>query len=322
MPLLLRLLGRVRTSQAWLLGALAVACVLVGAVAFSLVEHVSLGIGLYWAFTTATTVGYGDVTPHNTAGRIVAVALMLTAIPLAGGVFAVIAAEITATRLGKLLQVGFEIERHGFVAVVGSHRSIGAVAEELARAGAVVRIVSTVELHEHGTEIEHLQLDPTDEANLRRARLERAERVMVVGVDDAETLLVGVLVRELAPAVPVLAVASSAKVREALSGLGVEASVAVDELLVHTLAKAAETPHAGNLLLELVASERVRLREVEVGPELQGHSLAEAAGALGSLVLGRVHDGSVELAVGLEGIRLEANDRIIVVEERRGGQRP
>jgi hypothetical protein len=43
---------------------------------------------------------------------------------------------------------------------------------------------------------------------------------------------------------------------------------------------------------------------------------------LGSLVLGRVHDGSVELAVGLEGIRLEANDRIIVVEERRGGQRP
>lgn len=301
-----------------MLAALALAAVILGAVAFASFEHVPLGIAFYWAVTTATTVGYGDVTPHNTAGRIVAVALMLTAIPLAGGVFAVVAAQVTATRLGKLLQVDLDLERRGFVALVGSHRAIGAVAEELARSGAGVRLVTEAQVHGHITEVDQLRLDPSDEASLRDAHLERAERVIVVGKDDAETLLVAVLVRELAPSVPVLAVASSAKVREALAGLGVSASVAVDELLVHTLAKAGETPHAGNLLLELVASERVRLREVEVSSELEGRTLAEAASSLGSLVLGRVRDNTVELAVGLNDATLESHDRLILVEERRG----
>ena len=36
--------------------------------------------GLYWAVTTMTTVGYGDLSPHTTAGKLVAVAVMLVGI--------------------------------------------------------------------------------------------------------------------------------------------------------------------------------------------------------------------------------------------------
>jgi voltage-gated potassium channel len=35
---------------------------------------------VYWAVTTITTVGYGDITPHTTAGRIVAAIVMLVGI--------------------------------------------------------------------------------------------------------------------------------------------------------------------------------------------------------------------------------------------------
>ncbi|WP_336852535.1 ion transporter [Pseudescherichia vulneris] len=37
----------------------------------------SLGVAVYWAVVTVTTVGYGDITPHSVAGRFVASVLIL-----------------------------------------------------------------------------------------------------------------------------------------------------------------------------------------------------------------------------------------------------
>ena len=48
--------------------------------------------GLWWAFTTITTVGYGDRYPTTTEGRILAVCLMILGISLLGVVSATIAA--------------------------------------------------------------------------------------------------------------------------------------------------------------------------------------------------------------------------------------
>lgn len=68
--------------------AAAVASIGGGALAFALVEHVSFGTGIYWAVTTASTVGFGDVVPQGTGGRIVAIGVMLTAIPALAALFA------------------------------------------------------------------------------------------------------------------------------------------------------------------------------------------------------------------------------------------
>jgi voltage-gated potassium channel len=42
----------------------------------------SIGLSYWWAITTLTTVGYGDVVPVTTAGRTVGAVLMLTGIAL------------------------------------------------------------------------------------------------------------------------------------------------------------------------------------------------------------------------------------------------
>ncbi len=52
---------------------------------------VSFGDGVWWAFTTITTVGYGDLTPVTTTGRVIAVALMIGGIALLGVVTATLA---------------------------------------------------------------------------------------------------------------------------------------------------------------------------------------------------------------------------------------
>jgi voltage-gated potassium channel len=70
--------------------ALALAVVALGALAIYALEspvnpHItSLGDALWWAVVTATTVGYGDVSPQTPEGRVVAVFLMITGIGVIG----------------------------------------------------------------------------------------------------------------------------------------------------------------------------------------------------------------------------------------------
>ncbi len=56
-------------------------------------EFPNVGIGLWWAIQTVTTVGYGDVVPRSVAGRLIASLVMLVGI----GFLTVITATITAT---------------------------------------------------------------------------------------------------------------------------------------------------------------------------------------------------------------------------------
>jgi voltage-gated potassium channel len=54
--------------------------VVLGGVLMWLVDHSeypNVGRGIWWALQTVTTVGYGDVTPLHTSGRIVAAFVML-----------------------------------------------------------------------------------------------------------------------------------------------------------------------------------------------------------------------------------------------------
>lgn len=63
-------------------GVLALMTVLGGGVAFAAVEGRGLSSwdGVWWAITTVTTVGYGDITPETDGGRAIAVAVMVVGI--------------------------------------------------------------------------------------------------------------------------------------------------------------------------------------------------------------------------------------------------
>ena len=65
--------------------AIAILLVLAGGALARIVEpqtFKSLGISYWWALETVTTVGYGDIVPHDTPGRLVGALLMLTGLAL------------------------------------------------------------------------------------------------------------------------------------------------------------------------------------------------------------------------------------------------
>lgn len=60
--------------------------IVLGGILIHFAEGMSYGDGVWWAFVTATTVGYGDISPSTFYGRMIAMALMLLGIGLIGTV--------------------------------------------------------------------------------------------------------------------------------------------------------------------------------------------------------------------------------------------
>jgi voltage-gated potassium channel Kch len=87
--------------------------VVVGGVLMRVLDHdeyPNIWVGMWWALQTVTTVGYGDVTPLNPSGRIIAAFVMLEGIAF----LTIVVAAITST----------------FVARAAKERDIAQAAEE------------------------------------------------------------------------------------------------------------------------------------------------------------------------------------------------
>ena len=73
-------------------------------VLFGVVEHLvdpdtydTVWLGMWWGVETVTTVGYGDVVPQDTGGKVIAVFLMLGGLSL----LAVVTGAITSAFVGR-----------------------------------------------------------------------------------------------------------------------------------------------------------------------------------------------------------------------------
>jgi voltage-gated potassium channel len=80
---------------------IAISLMTIGAVLARLVEpeeFTSIGLAYWWAVTTVTTVGYGDVVPKDTAGRVVGTMLMLTGLSLIPLITSVVVSALVSKR--------------------------------------------------------------------------------------------------------------------------------------------------------------------------------------------------------------------------------
>lgn len=71
----------------------------VGGWLFSIAQHIPFIDGIYYALTTASTVGYGDITPANGAAKIITVVMELTVIPLFAAAYSLMTAGLTTERI-------------------------------------------------------------------------------------------------------------------------------------------------------------------------------------------------------------------------------
>lgn len=74
--------GSMRAAIAVIIWAMCVSVLLGGVLVWisDRSDFPHLGLGLWWALQTVTTVGYGDVVPHTPLGRVVGAVVMLSSI--------------------------------------------------------------------------------------------------------------------------------------------------------------------------------------------------------------------------------------------------
>lgn len=61
-----------------------VCLIIISGILIHFAENMSFQDGIWWAFVTATTVGYGDISPGTAGGRAIAIVLMIAGIGLIG----------------------------------------------------------------------------------------------------------------------------------------------------------------------------------------------------------------------------------------------
>ncbi len=96
---------------------LTVLIILGGGAAFHALEnnhhgmHITLWDGVWWASSTATTVGANDIYPHTSGGRVLAITLMLFGVGFVALLTGAVAQRFLAPHIGQLAAGEAQIER-------------------------------------------------------------------------------------------------------------------------------------------------------------------------------------------------------------------
>ncbi len=173
--------------------------------AFEIVEGKDALTSLYWTVITMATIGYGDVTPQTTAGKVLAMLIAVSGIAIYTAFASIIVEHITEKNIKKI-QGFLAVKNRNHVVIVGWNEATKEALRELKANGFDVVVVSE-------KPIDHRCVvgDVTDEETLKKAGVEKAKFVIVSTGDDSKNVLATLTVKKINPNAFVVAEALKAE---------------------------------------------------------------------------------------------------------------
>jgi voltage-gated potassium channel len=252
--------------------------VLVAAVAMYLFEAeqpqprvTSLMDALYWSVITITTVGYGDIVPQTTEGRVVAMVLVFAGIAVISFATSIIVMAFHE-KMGELRdnRVFSNVERLSGVTIVCGFGRIGQVVAQRLAAGrdpfvVVDRSPEAVALaHRHG----YLAVagDATDNTLLANLGLGRqATRILCLTHDDVSNVYITLTARQASPSILIISRANKAETVRKLTQAGANRVVRPYEVVGHMAAEFIGQPVAFDALYDVMTRAKgIHLEPVRI----------------------------------------------------------
>lgn len=253
----------------WAFAALAAVFVF-GVVGYMAFEDWSFLDALYMTVITLTTVGFREVRPLDANGQVFTIVLLVMGVGLALITVALIAQAVTESQLGarsRRRRMEREIDRLRKHTIICAYGRVGrAVARELTANGREFVVIDPQEdLRERmdADGVLYLIDDPSSEAVLKRAGVERA-RSLVCAVDsDATNVYITLIARSISADLQIVARASEPGSPERLTRAGADRVVSPFVSSGQHMAKMAMRPELVDVLGEedgrpaLAVEERV-----------------------------------------------------------------
>lgn len=313
-----------------LLGLLAGA-ILLGTAWYALVEGFGLVNALYQAVTTITTVGFQEVHPLDTSGRLFTIVYILSGVGL---LFYTATAVVETVVVGELAEeLGLRrssrkarnMERH-FV-ICGYGRVGREIAHELAIRDEAFVIIDrdehTLATAEHPRSVV-VRGDATEEPTLRAAGIERARALIAAADSDVENTYIVLTARALNAGLFIVARAGSEPAERRLESAGADRVVSPYRIGGRRMALAAVQPMLMDVMDTLMESTNADqsgrvLAEIVVEDEaasLAGRTIQEVFRPDSGLQVLGIERGARGIEVGPHGNTvLAAGDRIMVYGE-------
>lgn len=253
----LRTLFRIRNA----IIALAIAIVF-GTIGFAVIEHWSLGKGLYVTVQTLTTVGYGDVPPQTPAGKAFAVVIMLIGV---GGVALAVSTIVQSVVQSEMISAFGERRQskrmsklEGHYIVCGSGRVGSHLVRDLQHAEAEFVIVENdaqraSEFSQRGFHV--LVGDATLEETLKSAGVQRARGLAACLPNDADNVYVVLTAHDLNPQLHIVARAAEEQAEAKLVRAGANHVVAPTIIGGHRMAVSLIKPAVGEFFDSITGSK-------------------------------------------------------------------
>lgn len=246
----------VRAVHGLTVAAVAVLLILaMGTAGFVLIEDAGWFDSLYMTIVTVTTVGYAEIIPLGTGGRVLNIFVLLFGVGTILYAASVLAEYLLSGQLGGVIgqrRMNRQIAgMSGHYVICGYGRTGESVVAELKFAGKDVVVVdsSQVEVTRAiGDGHRAIQGDSGNDATLRTAGIERAAGMVAAVAPDASVLMAVLSARALNPELNIVARVEHEDSESKLRSAGADRVISIHRIAGHRLANMVVRPEVAEFL--------------------------------------------------------------------------
>ncbi len=221
---------------------------------------------LYWAFITATTIGYGDISPQTDAGRAVAIAVAVGGIASFTALIGLIANSLVEHTTRRLLGIG-RVKMENHIVIIGWSKIVDKLIDEIRanKPDAKIVVVDSDVPPEVTEKAEIVKGDPLTKATLLKANIDKASYIVVSPKDEAHSVLLVLNARRLNRNARIIAMAFDEDTAELLQNAGAD-YVLPSVITASLMASFIHEPLVPQVIIDLASTTTGYVDIVELEP--------------------------------------------------------